>query len=304
MEQFVYIASCDPSGGILRCRLTDRGTLELLEHTVLDRPMWLCRDGQQLHALLREPFPEGSGMISFGIQPDGRLLAGEALQPTSGTIGCHALAAWGRIYAAHYTSGTVSRLPDRCLQLKNPHCLTRTPDGQYLCICDLGFDTIGVYTPELEEVSRVQRAPGTGPRHLLFSPDGHWAYSTDELSSTVSVFRYEPGRLTWLHSVSCIPEDFREENYPSAIRLSPDGKTLYAANRGHDSICIWDVDGPELSGRRFLKTGGAWPREMNLTGRFLLCGNRDCVTVLSAETGCVTDCFPVKNPWCILPSDG
>lgn len=304
MEQLFYLASCDPQGGILRCRLTGSGKVELLEKIPLDRPMWLCREGKQLYALLREPFPGESGMAAFEIQPDGKLLPAGSLQPTSGTIGCHAIAAWGAVYAAHYTSGTVSRLPDRILSLKQPHCLTRTPDGAYLCICDLGRDCIGIYTPELEEVSSVQLPPGTGPRHLVFSPEGRWAYCTNELSSTVSVFRYEKGLLTLVHSAACVPETYREENYPSAIRLSPDGKTLYAANRGHDSVCIWDVDGQILSGKRFWKAEGAWPREMNLLNSFLLCGNRDSVTIFSRETGRLTDRFPVVNPWCILPADG
>ena len=110
MEQLLYIASCDPQGGILRCRLTGGGKLELMEHIPLDRPMWLCREEKYLYALLREPFPAESGMAAFEIQPDGRLLPSGILQPTLGTIGCHALAAWDQVYAAHYTSGTVTRL--------------------------------------------------------------------------------------------------------------------------------------------------------------------------------------------------
>ncbi|MBP3683756.1 MAG: lactonase family protein [Oscillospiraceae bacterium] len=307
MEQFLYIASCDPHGGILHCRLSDGGNLEMLEHTALDRPMWLCRDKQYLYALLREPFPGESGLAAFEIQAGGKLCPTGSIQPTSGTIGCHALAAWEHIYAVHYASGTVSRLPETILNLgegAHPHYAVRTPEGEFLCICDLGRDCILVCTPDLVEVSRVQTAPGTGPRHLVFSPDGCWAYSSDELSSTVSVFRYAQGQLTWLNSVPCIPEKFREENYPSAIRLSPDGTMLYVANRGHDSVCIFHVDGPLLSGRYFLKTEDTWPREMNLLGNFLLCGNQNCVTVFSRETGQLASRFPVKSPWCILPADG
>lgn len=315
MEQHLYIASHDPQGGILHCRLTDSGKVELLDKTDLDRPAYLCREGNRLYAVLREPFPMQSGVAAFEIRQDGTLAPSGEILPVHGTVACHILALKGQVYTANYLSGSTTRLPDRILahngkgadpqrqDCSHPHCVTATPDGNYICICDLGTDCIYICTPELKEIRRISLAPGSGPRHLVFSPDGNYGFCSEELSCRVSVFACDGSDLTFVNSVSCVPDDFAGENYASAIRISPDGKKLYVSNRGHDSLCIWDVDGPELSGRQFLKTGGIWPREMNLAGDWILCGNQNAVTAFSRVTGLQTDTFPVKNPWCILPAD-
>jgi len=317
MEQYLYIASHDTQGGILRCRLDDSGKLTLLSKTLLDRPAYLCAEGNRLYAAMREPFMLQSGVAAFEIRPDGTLRRAGDIQPVHGTVAAHILAVKGRVYTANYLSGSTTLLPDRVLahtghgadplrqDCSHPHCLTPTPEGLYICICDLGTDCIYVCTPELREVSRVTVDPGSGPRHLVFSPDGKFAYCSNELTSTVSVFAYEEGRLTHITTLSALPEDYSGENYGSAIRLSPDGKALYMSNRGHDSVCIWNVEGAHLSGRRFLMTNGRSPREINLAGDWLLCGNEGSgtVTVFSLKTGLQTDSLPVERPWCILPVD-
>ncbi|MBP5169143.1 MAG: hypothetical protein ILP14_08060, partial [Oscillospiraceae bacterium] len=67
----VYIASRDETGGILRCSLSEDGQLELLDTTPADRPAYLCRDGDKLYALLREPFQMMSGLSTYEIKRDG-----------------------------------------------------------------------------------------------------------------------------------------------------------------------------------------------------------------------------------------
>lgn len=314
MEQYVYIASHHMEGGILRCKLTDQGKLEQLEVYPVDRPAYLCREKDRLYAVLREPFQMQSGVATFEIQREGRLCRLGEMRPTHGTVSAHILAVNGQVYTANYLSGSTTCLPDRVLahngrsvdprqDCSHPHCLTLTPDGQYLCICDLGTDIIYICDHRLEEVCRVALRPGSGPRHLVFSPDGRYAFTSDELSSTVSVFSYEAGVLKWLHAYPALPQGYTGENYASAIRITPDGRQLYVSNRGHDSVCVWDVEGAELSNQRFLLTGGISPREMNLAGEWLLCGNdgSGTVTVFSRKTGARTDTLAVAHPWCILP---
>lgn len=314
MERIIYVASHDSAGGILRYQLSENGKLRLLEQYSLDRPAWLCREGDRLYALLREPFMMQSGVASFLIREDGTLEQIGQIQPVHGTVGAHILAVDGNIYSANYLSGTTIRLPGTILahngrsldprrqDCSHPHCLTLTPDGKYLCINDLGTDCIYVCTLDLKEVSRVAVPAGSGPRHLVFSPDGKFAYGSNELSSTVSVFAYSEGTLTHLRAVSTLPQGECAENTASAIRLSPDGRTLYVSNRGHDSVCIWDVDADQLTGQRFLMANGKSPREMTLAGKFLLCGNEGSatITVFDLATGIQTDSVPVVRPWCIL----
>ena len=102
----------------------------------------------------------------------------------------------------------------------------------------------------------------------------------------------------------------RAGNYPAGIRISPDGRFLYASNRGHDSIVAFAVD--EASGRLslagFTPCGGAWPRDIRLTpsGRHLFSANQngDCVAILARDeaTGRLTDTrrpIEVGTPMCV-----
>ena len=315
MEQTIYVASQDPQGGIYRYSLSQQGKLTLQQQYPLDRPAYLCAEGNRLYALLREPFKMQSGIAAFEIQPDGSLISLGPVQPTHGTVAAHVMARDGVVYAVNYLSGTTIRMPDRIVahngssvnpkrqESSHPHCLTPTPDGKYLCVCDLGTDYIYVYTPELVEVSRVAVTAGAGPRHLVFSKDGKYAYGSNEMASTVSVYGYHDGVLTHLADHSSLPEDFQGESTGSAIRLSEDGKVLCTSNRGHDSVCIWDVDGEKLSGKRFVMVQGQSPREMVLAGNFLLCGNEHSatITVFDLHTGELTDRVEVIRPWGILP---
>ena len=315
MEQTIYVASHDPQGGIFRYSLSDQGKLTLLDRYPMDRPSYLCVEENKLFALLREPFMMHSGIAAFEILPDGSLCQTGPIRPTHGAVAAHLLVREGTLYAVNYLTGTTIRMPDKLLahsgssvnparqDCSHPHCLTLTPDGKYLCICDLGTDYIYVCTPELEEVSRVQVKPGSGPRHMVFSADGRFAFGSNEMASTVSVYGFCEGVLTHLAEHSSVPEDFAGENTGSAIRLSPDGKKLYVSNRGHDSVCIWSVDGSELTEKRFLMAQGKSPREMVLAGKFLLCGNEGngTITVLDIQTGELMDQVDVIRPWGILP---
>ena len=314
MEQILYIASHELQGGILRCGLSDGGKLTVLDKVALDRPAYLCVEGNRLYAVLREPFMMQSGVASFEILPEGELRQLGPIEPAHGTVAAHVLARNGVVYTANYLTGTTTRMPDGILahngssvnpkrqECSHPHCLTLSPGGDFLCISDLGTDCVYVVTPELEEVSRTRVPEGSGPRHLVFSPEGRFAYGANELSSTVSVYSWADGKLTHLYALSALPEGYTDTSYSSAIRISPDGRTLYVSNRGHDSVCIWDVEGEKLTNQRFLKSNGKSPREINLFGDYLLCGNEGSgtVTVFDLRTMEQTDTLEVVNPWCIL----
>ena len=311
-----YIASQDAGGGILLCNLTEDGQIQLLHKYPIEKPAYLSKEGNKLFALLREPFLFQSGVAEFDILPDGSLEQVGEIQPAFGTISAHILRHRGRTYVAHYCSSSTSLLPGKVVAHQgrsvnpdrqansHPHCVTAAPDGDHVCICDLGTDCIYVCDLDLNEVSRTTVAPGAGPRHLVFSPDGHYAYCSTEMGNTVVTFGYENGRLEPKNTISTLPEDCRKDTTAAAIRLTPDGKHLYVSNRGHDSVAEYDVNGPELRLRRIIPCHGRSPREMNVFGRFLLCGNEIShdITVFDLE-GDVSQpvcTFSVTRPWCIV----
>ena len=76
--------------------------------------------------------------------------------------------------------------------------------------------------------------PGEGPRHMTFHQDKPWAYLINELGNSVELLEYnkENGALSQLQKISTLPEDFKEFSKSAEVRLHPNGKFLYASNRG------------------------------------------------------------------------
>ncbi|PRF81205.1 3-carboxymuconate cyclase [Burkholderia multivorans] len=172
------------------------------------------------------------------------------------------------------------------------HSTVFSPDGRYLFVQDLGLDKIygyrytvdgsrGLISPTDMRYTPVKA--GAGPRHLVFSADGRFAYVTSELNASVEVFGYHDGKLTPIETVSMIAPGFKGKVGGGAIHLSPDGRFLYVSNRGDaNEIVIYAVN--QADGR--LKTVGRQsslgrtPREFLIdpTGKWLIVGNQDSDT--------------------------
>ncbi|MDR3157083.1 MAG: lactonase family protein [Lactobacillales bacterium] len=164
------------------------------------------------------------------------------------------------------------------------HYTDLTPDKR-LVVCDLGTD--GVYTYDITESRKLieiavyQATPGAGARHLTFHPNQKTAYLFGELNSTIEVLDYnkKSGIFSHLQTISTIPENYTGLNGGAAIRLSKDGKFLYASNRGHNSIVTFLVDknGGNLYSPKWTSTQGDFPRDFNLSKDedFLIVANQN-----------------------------
>lgn len=151
------------------------------------------------------------------------------------------------------------------------HCAVASPDDRFMFVCDLGTDTINAYglspdSPEMEPLPEqdFHAAPGFGPRHLIFAPDGNRAYVIYELGNAVQAFAYADGRLTPLQRpLSTLPAGFDGETKCAAIRISPCGKWLLASNRGHDSIAAFRIlqDGTLDASPTISSLTGSFPRD-------------------------------------------
>jgi 6-phosphogluconolactonase len=153
--------------------------------------------------------------------------------------------------------------------------------------------------------------PGAGPRHGVFHPSGRTAYVINELDSTVDVLGYDPvrGGLTLKQTLSTLPPGVSVANTGAAIRVHPDGTLVYASNRGHDSIAVFKVDGPDrliLAGTT--PSGGRTPRDFALDrgGRFLVACHQDSDQVavfhVDALTGKLEQAgdYAVPSPVCVV----
>ena len=184
------------------------------------------------------------------------------------------------------------------------HCIMASPDNRHVIIADLGIDRMVAHgfdakNGAIELSASSELAPGAGPRHFVFHPDGRHAFSINELDSTINALAYDAasGAFALRDTVSALPEMGSVESHCAGIQISPDGRFVYGANRGHDSIVIYAVDASsgKLSLVGLEPTRGATPRDhvIDPSGRFLLVCNQnaDCVVVFrrDAATGKLTD---------------
>lgn len=177
------------------------------------------------------------------------------------------------------------------------HMIHPDPKGRYVLHTDLGLDRIYVWTLDLEKGKLSPNRPpfvslpsGDGPRHFAFHPARPWMYSLQEESSTLALFDYDAAKGTLSHrqTVSSLPPGFVGTSQASEVRISSDGRFVYAANRLHDSISWFAIgrDG-RLSFRGEEWTRGDTPRSFNLdpSGTFVYSCNQlaDAITVFRRD---------------------
>jgi 6-phosphogluconolactonase len=167
------------------------------------------------------------------------------------------------------------------------HATVFGPKGDYVYVPDLGMDKIMVYTfddkaksPLKEATSlTMPAAPGSGPRHFTFHPTGRWAYLMEELSGQVAVYQHQAGKLIPAQRIAAHPATASGPFGSADIHVSPDGRFLYASNRGTENnlaIFAIDKDKGTLKSVGYQPTGGEQPRNFSIdpSGRYLLVANQ------------------------------
>ena len=168
------------------------------------------------------------------------------------------------------------------------HSVVVSPSNRFVLAAELGLDKIFIYrfdqrTGKLTPNSTpfVAVTPGTGPRHIVFHPNGRWVYVITEMGSTVEFFRWSDrrGLLTHEQSISTLPADFHGISTAAEIRVSLDGRYLYTSNRGHDSITVLAIDPGDGRAQPIqnLPSGGRTPRNFDPdpSWHWLLVTNQD-----------------------------
>ena len=323
-----YTQGPDPARGIVHAALAADGSrIEALAVTPFADASWVVRspDGGRFYAV--SEVADG-GVAAFAAASTGPApMEPLALHSTGGAEPCHAAIVGGgtHLVVANYTSGSLSVHPigaDGSIGVQtqlvrhtgtgpdaerqagpHAHMVAEDPAGRHILAVDLGADSIFGYAldPAAGRLARLARVaqsrfrPGFGPRHLVFHPNGVLVYVIGELGFTIAACRYDAERaeLAVLCEVPVLENGVPGADYPSGIRISRDGRFLYTANRGRDTLCVFSLAAdpavPELIAT--VPTGGAWPRDIALSpdGTLLLSANQqaDRVTVfrLDPETG-------------------
>lgn len=182
------------------------------------------------------------------------------------------------------------------------HATVFSPDEKFLFVPDLGTNKVMMYAfnPKSAKPAKpntqpfAASEPGIGPRHFTFHPNGKWAYTIEELSGTVVGYQYQKGALKFLQRVATHPAGSTLQKGSADIHVSPDGKFLYASNRGEENnIAIFALDAAKgtLTSKGYQSVLGKSPRNFIIdpTGHFLLVANQETDNIVifkrDAKTG-------------------
>jgi 6-phosphogluconolactonase len=237
----------------------------------------------------------GGSAASFKVSPAGELSA----------------AVWTEHYMTHGAN------KDRQGEA-HAHFASFSPDNRFAYVNDLGGDCIHIYrldtaTAKLTAAGKYQSKPGAGPRTLHFNPNGHTAYSVNELTSTVDVLEWHKadGSLTRVTSIELLPEGSKGVSTACDTVIARSGRDVYFANRGDDFLYHFRADastGHLTPGSRS-SCGGKTPRNFALdpTEKWMLVANQtsNLISVMArnTETGALANegkSFAATTPMCIL----
>ena len=169
------------------------------------------------------------------------------------------------------------------------HCSVFSADDRFLYVADLGIDEVVMYEVSAEgklgdKKVALAMDKGDGPRHIAFHPTKDFVFIVNELSASVMSAHVDKssGAFHRIDKKPTLPADFKEWNACADIHTSPDGKFLYASNRGHNSLAIYRIeeDG-KLTVLGHQSVMGETPRNFNISpnGKFILVGNQNSNTI-------------------------
>jgi 6-phosphogluconolactonase len=200
-------------------------------------------------------------------------------------------------------------------KLPHAHCIVPDPNGKFIYSADLGIDKVLIYkieTGKLKPFGEILLPKGTGPRHIDFHPSGKWMSVVSELKSTVTIIARDTTQAFGqvVSQAKMLPATFQGISWAADIHFSPDGRFVYASNRGHNSITIFSFDNMkgEIKPVGWATEGINRPRNFTIdpSGKFLLVANQDGNDVVifrrNAKTGLlspINERVTISHPVCL-----
>jgi len=273
-------------------------------------PSYLCVTDNEKFVYAVNEGPKG-GVSSFTFEPTTGKLVLINQQETQGADPCYVSVDKDQrnMFVANYSSGSLAVFPlnrdgsiGALSQLvkdagssvvkdrqEGPHVHTAvlSPNEKYLLYTDLGTDKLNIMrykaskNPPLSpaDPAFVSATPGNGPRHLVFSPDGKFVFLVQEIGGIITTYSYDNGKLKELESVDMKVPYMQGNIGSAAIHISPDGRFLYASNRGNANDIVEYAINPDNGHLTFMSRTnslGKGPRDFIIdpTGKFLIIANQ------------------------------
>ncbi len=323
-QKSIYRCTVDFGRGVLTCEESCSG---------ISNPTYLLynKNSGVLYAV-EECMPEGS-VCAFDIRK-GAFEKKAAL--ACGAAPCHlSLDDSERfLFAANYMSGDLAmffldaqgipvRMTDKRQHLgkgidpdrqDGPHVHFSAMKDGVLYVTDLGLDTISRFTIDADSKTLksdgddIHLPPGSGPRHLCFHPEKQGImYVICELSAQIAVIKNDGDGCSIVQTISILPDGYTGRKHAAAMKLSENGRFLFASERANHSITAFKVlDNGTLEVWDIKNTGGSMPRDFALVDDYIIAANQESgdITVLQfdSKTGKISKTgmrYTIMNPVCI-----
>jgi 6-phosphogluconolactonase len=259
----------------------------------------------------------GENPVYLSVHKNGKWLVNANY--AEGSVAVHSISEDGKIspivQCFSYLEGSISKeRQDR----SHVHSSIFSPNYDFVFLPDLGADKIRCYqfdslqNEPLQETSYsfTPTTLGSGSRHFTFHPNGNYAYCIEELTGTVSAYKYANVKLDSIQRIAAHSDKFIDGFNSGDIHISPDGRFLYASNRGEENnIAIFSIENDgTLKTVAYQPTFGRTPRifAIDSQGKFVIVANqstgnvvvfkRDSVTGLLKKAG---NEMKVKNASCV-----
>lgn len=270
----------------------------------IDNPSYLTvsKNNQFLYTVNESG--NASAVSAFGYNAAKGKLSFLNKQPTQGNDPCFLTTDGKNVISANYSGGSIAVFgieadgslgllkqlvqhtgkgidPQKRQESAHAHMVQFTPDKKYLVCTDLGEDQIYIYNYNVEGNAQtltlknvVKTTPGTGPRHITFSPNGKFAYLVHEFNGNITTFAYAKGTLNKIQEINTSDKTFTGKIDGADIHLSADGKFLYESNRGDaNEISTFSISSNGLlTAVSRISTAGKGPRNFVIApgGKYLL----------------------------------
>lgn len=336
-----YTKSCESKGIYVYEFDTKTGEFSLKSNTEnILNPSYLAVSNDNKFVYSVSENDKKSSVSAFGFNSKSGKLDFINYQNPNGLNPCYIINDEKNVITANYSSGNISVLgknndgsigevkqvvqhTGKSINAKrqeapHAHMVCFSPEKKYVLANDLGTDKVYLYeynpnggTEILKLKNSVDVKPGSGPRHLIFSKDGKFVYLLQELDGTVTSFSYADGILKKVSETTVVAADFKGDIGAADIHVSPDGKFLYATNRGtaNDISAFKILKNGKLEFVQRTSTLGKGPRNFNIdpTGNFLLVGHQYTNTIVifkrDKKTGMLTDTgkkMELCSPVCLV----
>lgn len=320
-----YTKSCDSKGIYVYEFDAKTGDFSLKNNTEnIINPSYLTVSSDNKFVYSVSENDQKSSVSAFGYDSKSGKLDFINYQNPNGLNPCYIINDENNVITANYSSGNISVLGiksdgsigevkqvaqhtgksinARRQEAPHTHIVYFSPDKKYVLANDLGTDKVYSYqyspsssTEVLKIKSSIDIKPGSGPRHLIFSKNGKYVYVLQELDGTITSFNYADGILNKVSETTVVAQDFKGDIGAADIHISPDGKFLYATNRGNaNDISVFKImKNGNLEFVQRTSTLGKGPRNFTIdpTGNFLLVGHQYTNDIVifkrDKKTGCI-----------------